>query len=101
MPTNEGYHEFARDPKAIVSFAPIGGKLRHTLSKQPEGHLDYDNYQEKSISIAGYIRKLPAGQKASDKKKELAALLGLELNDDETYVEGFVRTSWVLKERTL
>ena len=75
MPTNEGYHELARDPQAIVSFAFIGGKLRPTLSKQPEGHLDYDNYQEKSISIAGHIRKLPAGQKASDKKEELAALL--------------------------
>lgn len=98
MPTNEAYHEFADDPDAVVTFASIGGKLRTTLDKTTNGHLDYEKYQEKTISIAGYIRKLPTGQKASEKKKELAELLGLELKDNETYVEGFVRTSWVLKE---
>lgn len=99
MPTNEGYHEFADDPNAVVTFASIGGKLRSTLEGSSNSHLDYEKYKEKTVSIAGYIRKLPAGQKASDKKKELAALLGLELKDNETYVEGFIRTSWVLKEK--
>ena len=42
---------------------------------------------QKSISIAGYIRKLPDGQKASEDKIALATSLGLSLADDETYVE--------------
>ena len=60
-------------------------------------HLDYEKYEQKSVPIAGYIRKLPEGQKASEEKQLLAKALGLSLGDNETYVEPFVRQSWRLK----
>ena len=59
--------------------------------------MDYEKYEQKSVSIAGYIRKLPEGQKASEEKQLLAKTLGLNLSDNETYVEPFVRQSWKLK----
>lgn len=97
IPTEEAYHGFTDDKHAEVSFSSIGGKLRATLSSKTNSHLDLDKYMQKSISIAGYIRKLPDGQKASEDKIALATSLGLSLADDETYVEPFIRQSWVLK----
>lgn len=97
IPTEEAYHGFTDDNHAEVTFSSIGGKLRATLSSKTNSHLDLDKYMQKSISIAGYIRKLPEGQKASEDKIALATSLGLSLADDETYVEPFIRQSWVLK----
>jgi len=59
------------------------------LYKSSNKHFDYEKYEQKSVSIAGYIRKLPEGQKASEAKQILAKFLGLSLSDDETYVEPF------------
>lgn len=97
LPTEEAYHLFTDDKKAELSFSSIGGKARTTLSKGSNKHLDYEKYEQKSVSIAGYIRKLPEGQKASEEKQLLAKALGLSLSDNETYVEPFVRQSWRLK----
>ena len=88
---------FTDDIKAELSFSSIGGKARTTLSKGSNKHLDYEKYEQKSVSIAGYIRKLPEGQKASEEKQLLAKVLRLSLSDNETYVEPFVRQSWKLK----
>lgn len=100
IPTEEAYHRFTDDKQAKVTFSSIGGKLKATLSSKTNSHLDLDKYMQKSISIAGYIRKLPEGQKASEDKVALAQSLGLSLADDETYVEPFIRQSWVLKMKT-
>ena len=97
LPTEEAYHSFTDDTQAKVTFSSIGGKARTTLSKSSNKHLDYEKYEQKSVSIAGYIRKLPEGQKASEEKQLIAKSLGLSLNEDETYVEPFMRQSWKLK----
>ena len=97
LPTEEAYHSFTDDTQAKVTFSSIGGKAHTTLSKSSNKHLDYEKYEQKSVSIAGYIRKLPEGQKASEEKQLIAKSLGLSLNEDETYVEPFMRQSWKLK----
>ena len=51
----------------------------------------------KTVSIAGYIRKLPEGKKALEEKVRLTQSLGLSLADNKTYVEPFIRQSWVLR----
>ena len=97
IPTEEAYHKFTDDKNAKVKFAAIGGKLRSTLSTKSNTHLDLEKYKQKTVSIAGYIRKLPEGKKASEEKVRLAQSLGLSLADNETYVEPFIRQSWVLR----
>ena len=97
LPTEEAYRAFTDDKKANVTFTSIGGKARTALSKSSNKHLDYEKYEQKSVSIAGYIRKLPEGQKASEEKQLIAKSLGLCLNDNETYVEPFIRQGWKLK----
>ena len=97
MPTEDAYRNFTDDKQAKVKFSSIGGKARSTLSKSTNKHLDFEKYEQKSVSIAGYVRKLPVGQKASEEKQRLAKLIGLYLNDNETYVEPFIRQSWKLK----
>ena len=97
LPTEEAYRAFTDDKKANVTFTSIGGKARTALSKSSNKHLDYEKYEQKSVSIAGYIRKLPEGQKASEEKQLIAKSLGLCLNDNETYVEPFIRKSWNLR----
>lgn len=97
LPSTESYHQYTDDENAVLTFTSIGGKPRPTIDKNNNRHLDYERYSEKSISIAGYIRKLPQGQKASPEKILLAKSLGLELADDETYVEPFIRKVWELK----
>ena len=100
LPTEDAYRNFTDDKQAKVKFSSIGGKARSTLSKSTNKHLDFEKYEQKSVSIAGYVRKLPVGQKASEEKQRLAKLIGLCLNDNETYVEPFIRQSWKLKMNT-
>ena len=100
LPTEDAYRNFTDDKQAKVKFSSIGGKARSTLSKSTNKHLDFEKYEQKSVSIAGYVRKLPVGQKTSEEKQRLAKLIGLCLNDNETYVEPFIRRSWKLKMNT-
>ena len=75
-----------------------GGKLRNVYDKAP--HPRNGEYETAETSIQGYIRKLPAGQKASQEAKELAESLGYDLEPNETYVRPFIRQVFRLKERT-
>ena len=47
----------------------------------------------------GYIRRLPAGQTASEQAKEKAQRLGYDLEDNQTYVSPFIKTVFVRKDR--
>ena len=96
-PTAESYHDFTNDKNAVLTFTSMGGKPRTTLNHTLNRHIDYDRYTEKSVSIVGYIRKLPDGQRASEEKRRLAELLGLALAENETYVEPHNRRYWKLK----
>lgn len=97
LPTEEAYHNFTDDKNAALTFASIGGKLKSTIDRDINSYIDYDRYTEKTVSIAGFIRRLPEGQKASEEKRNMATLLGLSLADNETYVEPHNRKYWELK----
>ena len=56
---------------------------------------DRSQYQEAERPINGFVRRLPVGQKASEKAKLLAESLGFELSEDETYVQPFIRRQWL------
>lgn len=99
QPTSQSYNEYLNDPKAEITFTPIGGKLRvPTELKHIRTIAGDERYQTEMTHINGYVRKLPDGQKASEKAKLLAQSLGYELDDNETYVQPFERTSWILKK---
>ena len=51
-----------------------------------------------SKNINGFIRRLPAGQKASERAILIAESYGYELKSDETYVTPFVRRQWLKKK---
>lgn len=97
LPTDEAYHNFTDDKNAVLTFTSLGGKLRTTLTRDINKHINYERLTEKTVSIAGYIRRLPEGQKASEEKRNMAKLLGLSLADNETYVEPHSRKYWELK----
>ena len=74
-----------------------GGKLRNVYDgvRNPRD----GDYEATETSIQGYIRKLPAGQKASQEAREVAESLGYDLEANETYVRPFIRQQFRLKER--
>ena len=74
-----------------------GGKLRNVYDGTQ--HLRDGEYEAAEASIQGYIRKLPAGQKASRDARELAESLGYDLEPNETYVRPFIRQVFRLKEK--
>lgn len=57
-----------------------------------------DRYETEVKHISGYIRKLPDGQKASERAVTLAQSLGYDLADNETYVQPFERSSWIIRK---
>ena len=80
----------------IVEKEALGGKLRVAYGKRK---VDRDNLEQSERTINGYVRKLPAGQKASNEAKYRAEKLGFDLDEGETYVQSFLRSSWVVKSR--
>ena len=68
----------------------VGGKLRAVYGRRHD-------LEQSDRTINGYVRKLPTGQKASDEARYRAELLGFELDDGETYVQSFIRSSWVVR----
>ena len=76
----------------------LGGKLRNVYDgiQRPRN----GDYESAEASIQGYVRKLPAGQKASEEARTLAENLGYDLEPNETYVRPFIRQVFRLKERT-
>ena len=61
--------------------------------------MNKENLEAGEASIQGYIRKLPAGHKASEEAKELAESLGYDLDSNETYVRPFIKQVFRLKEK--
>lgn len=81
-----------------------GGKLRNTYKDDPDDDSSHHaprkgneaySYEEKAIQ--GFIRKLQPGHHASEQAAELASSLGYELEDDETYVQPFIKQVLKLK----
>lgn len=81
----------------------IGGKPRDYRKKDSGDDeqlrvYDKSQYDASSKNINGYIRRLPAGQKASERAILIAESYGYELRSDETYVMPFVRRQWLKKK---
>lgn len=81
----------------------IGGKPRDYRKKDNEDDeplrvFDKSKYDASSKNINGFIRRLPAGQKASERATMIAESYGYELKSDETYVTPFVRRQWLKKK---
>lgn len=74
-----------------------GGKLRNVYEQVR--HPREGDYEATETSIQGYIRKLPAGQRASEEARTIAESLGYDLDTNETYVRPFIRQQFRLKER--
>lgn len=75
------------------------------LSKYPvpdfiweEFYLDQEIYETEVKHTSGYIRKLPDGQKASERAVTLAQSLDYDLAENETYVQPFERSSWIINK---
>lgn len=100
LPTSESYNEYLSDPTVEVTFTSIGGKLRvPTGTKHIRTIAGDDRYETEIKHISGYIRKLPDGQKASERAITLAQSLGYDLAENETYVQPFERSSWIINKR--
>lgn len=65
---------------------------------EPLRVFDKSKYDASSKNINGFIRHLPAGQKASERAILIAESYGYELKSDETYVTPFVRRQWLKKK---
>lgn len=80
----------------------MGGKLKNTYqptSPSTGSRTDSTRYEAKERAINGFIRKLPAGQEASQEAVERAKKMGYSLAADETYVSPFMRTEFYLKKK--
>ena len=75
-----------------------GERLRNVYDRIP-ATLNKDNMEAGEAAIQGYIRKLPAGHKASEEARELAESLGYDLEANETYVRPFIKQVFRLKEK--
>lgn len=99
MPTAESYNEYLSDPTAEITFTSIDGKLRvPTETKHIRTVAGDDRYETKVKRISGYIRKLPDGQKASEQAVTLAQSLGYDLAENETYVQPFEQSNWIIRK---
>ena len=84
-----------------VNTALLGGKPRDVYHRgeAAERRFDAEKYQYEERQIQGFIRKLPMGHHASAEAMDRAKLLGFDLEDNETYVQGFVKNVPCLKEK--
>ena len=105
LPTDDSFRLFFDTRAGVptsVQFLSIGGKPRNFLKKDEDAVefrvFDKSKYDASSKSINGFVRKLPAGQKASERSLRLAESFGFELHEDETYVMPFVRRQWLKKK---
>ena len=105
VPTSECFSKTIAEPGCRLSanFFSIGGRLRNTLDKTSDADtvrkMDRDKYEAETKSINGYVRRLPVGQKASERASQIASDLGFELSDNETFVQPFVKNIWILREK--
>ena len=83
----------------VLRFRSIPFEIKMTLSggkprdmyHQRTVERDDSKYQYEARQIQGFIRRLPEGQKASQEARDRALLLGFDLEENETYVQGFVK----------
>ena len=93
--TTDCYQRFFNEHETEVHFTQIGGKLKPASNKLVRHIIaGKEGYETQTKHINGYIRKLPDGQKASEKAVQLAKSLGYNLLPSETYVAPFERQSW-------
>lgn len=86
-------------PQIIASGYAQGGKLRNVYRTE-QTHIREGNYEASEATVQGYIRRLPAGQRASQEAQELAMSLGYDLESNETYVRPFTKQVFRLKEKS-
>ena len=106
LPTDESFRksfDTYPDVPTNIKFMTIGGKPKNYLKKDTEEDsefriFDKSKYEVSNKNINGYIRKLPVGQKASERSIQIAESFGFELHEDETFVMPFVRRQWVTKK---
>ena len=106
LPTDASFQTFFEThPNAPtdLKFMTLGGKPRNWLKKDDGDDaqlrvFDKSKYDASSKNINGFVRRLPAGQKASERSMQIAKSYGFELRDDETYVMPFVRRQWLKKK---
>lgn len=55
----------------------------------------YPDFDAQTAFLNGYIRMLPADQRASQEAIELAKAMGYDLGPNETYVRPFSKTVFV------
>lgn len=106
LPTDDSFRRSFITREGVptdLKFLTLGGKPRNYLKKD-DGEdstlhiFDKSKYDASSKSINGFVRKLPAGQKASERSLKIAESYGFELHEDETYVMPFVRRQWLKKK---
>lgn len=113
--------EFNSDPHLVVSFktdsfissglvtikgrseiyddfmveVPYYWRYRDNIKYSPvsKGNFLKNRDSDSFIYVSAYKRKLPLGQKASDRAKELSKYYCIELEEDETLVSPFIRNS--------
>lgn len=113
--------EFNSDPHLVVSFktdsfissglvtikgrseiyddfmveVPYYWRYRGNIKYSPvsKGNFLKNRDSDSFIYVSAYKRKLPLGQKTSDKAKELSKYYCIELEEDETLVSPFIRNS--------
>jgi hypothetical protein len=73
-----------------IKMTLTGGKPRD-MYHQRTVERDESKYHYEARQIQGYVRRLPEGQKASQEARDRALLLGFDLEENETYVQGFVK----------
>lgn len=88
-----GAKSFGKGGRLLKTYPPVMG------TKDGDGpRHNTDKYEAKERAINGYVRKLPAGQTASEEAQSKAKKMGYDLKTNETYVSPFRRTTFYLKK---
>ncbi|MCD7887621.1 MAG: hypothetical protein LUG44_08400, partial [Clostridiales bacterium] len=82
---------------SVSAYAKGGKPQNHCQSKGDGSRTGDERYEAVPHPIQGYIRRLPAGQSASQEAKNRALELGFDLAANETYVQPFVKNVLRLK----
>ena len=102
LPSSQSFLEYFDAPDTTVEFLSLGnaaGSSGQSPQHAGAARAFQANYTTAEKAINGYIRKLPPGHKASERAAALAEQLGFDLDVDETYVQPFVRQTWILKQK--
>lgn len=92
-------------PLLVVEPYYRGGKLKNVYrpNDRPDhtgtARIGNDDYEKDNRAIQGFIRRLPAGQSASQEAIQYAESLGYSLKVNETYVRPFVKQVFKLKAK--